>query len=245
MLFISNRGNLSGPNLQRENDPEYIEKALKLGYHVAVDVWLIPENNQPTLALGDLQPKYKVSLDFLQSPGIIARTTNIVCLQYLLSNCVHVVTNGSTPSLSSQGLIWTPAGSRIVTPERVLVMPEWFTSDLKTAIRAPCKGFCSDYISSVKRLHDQAVAESVQSQEVKELVKPQVVSLPSPVPEHVERVNEDTPKTGRAPEEAKGEPDGDASEVKGTNPVDPILFPVEISLPTIEEEEPTTPEGLP
>ena len=38
MYFISHRGNISGIDKNNENKPEYIEKALSLGFDVEVDV---------------------------------------------------------------------------------------------------------------------------------------------------------------------------------------------------------------
>ena len=38
MILISHRGNINGPNPEMENNPEYIQKALDLGYDVEVDV---------------------------------------------------------------------------------------------------------------------------------------------------------------------------------------------------------------
>ena len=39
MILISHRGNITGPNKEMENKPEYIEKTLKMGYDVEIDVW--------------------------------------------------------------------------------------------------------------------------------------------------------------------------------------------------------------
>ena len=39
MIFISHRGNLEGPNPERENNPDYISEALERVYSVEVDVW--------------------------------------------------------------------------------------------------------------------------------------------------------------------------------------------------------------
>ena len=59
--FISHRGNLQGPNPERENEPAYIEEAIKAGFDVEIDVWMV--NNE--LFLGHDEPKYKISPDFL------------------------------------------------------------------------------------------------------------------------------------------------------------------------------------
>ena len=36
MILISHRGNISGPNPERENHPEYIFEALQAGYDVDI-----------------------------------------------------------------------------------------------------------------------------------------------------------------------------------------------------------------
>jgi hypothetical protein len=41
MIYYSHRGNLTGPNSSRENNPQYIQEALKCGYSVEIDVWNI------------------------------------------------------------------------------------------------------------------------------------------------------------------------------------------------------------
>ena len=38
MILISHRGNISGVRSENENNPNYINAALKLGYEVEVDV---------------------------------------------------------------------------------------------------------------------------------------------------------------------------------------------------------------
>ena len=39
MKLISHRGNINGKQLDLENDPKYIENAIKQGYDVEVDIW--------------------------------------------------------------------------------------------------------------------------------------------------------------------------------------------------------------
>ena len=63
--IISHRGNLDGPNKDRENHPDYLEAALKAGYGIEFDVWY--ENGQ--WALGHDEPKYAVTFDYLLNLG--------------------------------------------------------------------------------------------------------------------------------------------------------------------------------
>jgi hypothetical protein len=66
--IISHRGNLDGPNKDRENHPDYLEAALKKGYGIEFDVWF--ENGQ--WALGHDEPKYAVTFSYLLRLGGVA-----------------------------------------------------------------------------------------------------------------------------------------------------------------------------
>ena len=61
MKLISNRGNITGIS-EEQNKPEYMEKALELGYDVKTDLWLV-EN---MLYTGDNEPMYKLDLEWLE-----------------------------------------------------------------------------------------------------------------------------------------------------------------------------------
>jgi hypothetical protein len=43
-FLISHRGNVNGPNADKENHPDYIIQALQLGYNVEIDVWYTNNN---------------------------------------------------------------------------------------------------------------------------------------------------------------------------------------------------------
>jgi len=55
MKFISHRGNLTGPNPERENHPSYILEATANGFEVEIDLWY--ENGK--LILGHDEPQYR------------------------------------------------------------------------------------------------------------------------------------------------------------------------------------------
>jgi len=61
MIYISHRGNLNGPNHIDENKPEYLLTAIKNGFHVETDLWLIDDS----LYLGHDNAEYKIEIDFL------------------------------------------------------------------------------------------------------------------------------------------------------------------------------------
>ena len=61
--LISHRGNVSGPNLERENTPSYLLEALALGVDVEVDVWVVDSK----IYLGHDSPDALVEESFIES----------------------------------------------------------------------------------------------------------------------------------------------------------------------------------
>jgi len=61
MKLISHRGNMIGPNIDRENSPSYIDTAISAGYDVEIDIRYI--NNK--FYLGHDTPDYEVTENWL------------------------------------------------------------------------------------------------------------------------------------------------------------------------------------
>ena len=61
MIYISHRGNISGKNRDLENTPDYIDRALDLGYDVEVDLWV----HDSQLFLGHDSGHSEIDLSFL------------------------------------------------------------------------------------------------------------------------------------------------------------------------------------
>ena len=62
MKIISHRGNLNGPDPQKENSPEYLAKALEKGFDVEIDIWL---KEKEDIYLGHDEPTYLIDLKFI------------------------------------------------------------------------------------------------------------------------------------------------------------------------------------
>lgn len=60
MIVISHRGNIKGSIVEKENHPEYIENAIKLGYEVEIDI-----RYKNGLYLGHDYAQYKISINWL------------------------------------------------------------------------------------------------------------------------------------------------------------------------------------
>ena len=86
MILISHRGNILGRKKQLENNPNYIDNALKLGYDVEVDVWSIDKQ----FYLGHDKPQYKIERSFLQNKKFWCHAKNIEAFYRMIDdNKIH------------------------------------------------------------------------------------------------------------------------------------------------------------
>lgn len=141
MIFIAHRGNLDGPNPDKENHPDYIQKALDAGFEVEIDVWYLDGK----YLLGHDKPDYEVPVSFISNEKFWQHAKNIQALYRMnclrpkkLFNCFFHDTDDAV--LTSGGMLWTYPGKEImmdsiaVMPERV---PDW---DISQAY-----GVCTDF----------------------------------------------------------------------------------------------------
>jgi hypothetical protein len=147
MFKISHRGNLTGPNIERENTISYVEEALNDNYSCEVDLWLA--NN--TLFFGHDEPQYLVPKGFLEHNKDLLwiHCKNLNALDYLTKNNLGLNFfwhQNDDFTLTSKGFIWTFPGKPTVQ-KSVLVNLGKPSSEL---ISLDISGLCSDYISFFK-----------------------------------------------------------------------------------------------
>lgn len=107
MQIISHRGNLHGPNKDRENSPDYISEAMRLGYDVEVDVWVIDGN----WFLGHDGPMYPISQTFLINNMLWCHAKNVEALDNLLKLGIHCFWHQTDSyTITSRGMIWAYPG---------------------------------------------------------------------------------------------------------------------------------------
>jgi len=139
MKHIAHRGNLNGPNSEKENHPDYILTALKLGYDVEIDVWYI--NNQ--WHLGHDKPQYEnIRYDFLLKSNLWLHAKNGDAFYTLLqdSDCNVFWHTDEDWVLTSKGFIWTYPNKTLYL-NSVCVLPELgYNGDIKK-----CFAVCGDY----------------------------------------------------------------------------------------------------
>jgi hypothetical protein len=140
MLLISHRGNVIGPNPEKENSPSYILEAAQ-HFDVEIDVWF--DNG---FYLGHERPTYPIGKEFLTNSKFWCHAKNIEALAAMLSdNRIHCFWHQSDDViLTSKQYIWTYPGKQIASQMAIAVVPELVKSwDISKAV-----GVCSDYVTN-------------------------------------------------------------------------------------------------
>jgi hypothetical protein len=146
MKLISHRGNISGPNPERENQPEYIFEALQAGYDIEIDVWFVDNK----FMLGHDEPQYEFPFELLDKnyPKLWIHCKNMEALSTLNmldqngDKINYFMHENDLGVLTSKGYIWSTA----LFDRGILVMPEIFNKEPNEKTL----GVCSDYIEKYK-----------------------------------------------------------------------------------------------
>jgi len=141
MILISHRGNISGIQTDSENNPNYINSALKLGYEVEVDVRF--ENGK--FFLGHDFSQYPIDSEFLLNSKIWCHAKTKDALEALDKIKAHYFWHQEDDyTITSNGFIWTYPGKKLFN-KSICVLPE--KCDYKNF---DCMGICSDFIEKYK-----------------------------------------------------------------------------------------------
>lgn len=142
MKIISHRGNLSGPNPARENEPRYIDEAIECGFDVEVDIWWVDGK----WWLGHDKPQYEIVPEWIveRYDPLWLHCKNLDALKRLVGeNGLGGYLNyfwheHDSFTLTSWGYIWTYPGKSI-SEYSILV-------DLEgKATHDGAMGVCTDY----------------------------------------------------------------------------------------------------
>ena len=136
MILISHRGNFDGYHPEFENNPIQIDRALKNGFDVEIDVWY--KDNE--WYLGHDEPQYKVNLEYLKNDKFWCHAKNINALYKMLqNNKIHCFWHQEDDvTITSKGYLWTYPNKQL-TPKSIAVLPEIVIED-------EIAGICSDFI---------------------------------------------------------------------------------------------------
>ena len=146
MKLISHRGNINGKNISQENKPKYLINALKLGYDVELDLYVI----NGILFLGHDEPLYKIDINWLLdiSDNIWVHCKNLESLDWCVKNnkkLNYFWHQQDDFTITSKGFIW--CYPKICYVENsIAVLPELGNVyDLNKY-----RGICSDFIINYK-----------------------------------------------------------------------------------------------
>lgn len=154
MKLIAHRGNLFGPDLDKENSPDYILEALSYGCDVELDLWV----NNDNLFLGHSAPQYPIDASFLElnKEKFWVHCKNIEALwtcMFKLHDINYFWHQEDDVSVTSKKVFWTYPG-RPLTPNSVMLILNEDALD-KEDIGGEIYGICTDYVDEIKnRLED-------------------------------------------------------------------------------------------
>jgi len=142
MKLISHRGNINGPEPDKENDPSHIEMAISGGYDVEIDVWLINDE----LFLGHDYPEHKIELQFLSKNGLWCHAKNIEALDFLMSHNMRCFWHqGDDVTLTYPDMFLWTYPNKTLTKRSICV----YLDGVPTGVR-DCYGVCSDHVAMLR-----------------------------------------------------------------------------------------------
>jgi hypothetical protein len=145
-ILIAHRGNINGPQPEKENTLKYLFEAIESGYDVEVDIWLV--GNTWLLGHGGPYiPVHDIDLHYL-TPHAWFHAKNYAALSELNQIDCNVFAHEQDPFVvTSRGWIWSHKGC--VNPHGIVVMPSLET---EKHLILNCAGVCHDYLLDVKKI---------------------------------------------------------------------------------------------
>lgn len=149
MKLIAHRGNLNGPNAILENDPSYIDEAIKLGYDAEIDLWMYGKD----LFLGHDIWEHEINGKWLidRMSHLWVHCKNVEALNYCLKLGVNCFFHDNDDAvLTSKGYIWAYPGHEIYSLKCVIVLPETQEKYIDFQVPDEFYAMCSDYVEQIE-----------------------------------------------------------------------------------------------
>lgn len=144
MIFIAHRGLFEGPDKEKENHPDQIEKALLSGFQAEVDV----RYKDGKWFLGHDEPQYEVPLSFIANPLIWSHCKNLEAMMYC-PNQNRFWHDRDAYTFTYSGFIWSYPGQPLLFKKQIAVMPEMF-APAGIMPYGTYGGICSDYVGQMR-----------------------------------------------------------------------------------------------
>jgi hypothetical protein len=142
IIYISHRGNLFGREIEYENSPTHILKALAMGFDVEIDVWY----QVGQWFLGHDKPQYHIPKEFLVNDRLWCHAKKKEALvEMIKGNKIHCFWHENDErTITSKGYVWTHKNSELIEGA-ICVLPNKLTEPA-----CPIGGICSDEIFTFK-----------------------------------------------------------------------------------------------
>ena len=139
MILIAHIGNTNGPNPEKENTIDYINQALRRGYHCEIDIC---DFNGTQFSLGHDSAQQSVSIKYLQESNLWCHAKNFKVLEAMCALSIHCFYHKSDEyTMTNRGWIWAYPG-QLGGKYTIAVHPEKLhPGDIKKFA-----GVCSDYV---------------------------------------------------------------------------------------------------
>lgn len=142
-IFIAHRGNIHGPEPERENTKDYMMEALNCGFGVECDVQIY----NGALYFGHDEPQETADYDFLRNRYVFCHAKTVETMIVLLNSGTHCFWHEKDQlTLTSQGFMWCYPGVHPVNQRAI-----WL--DLEGAVTPPATedifGVCGDNYANI------------------------------------------------------------------------------------------------
>lgn len=151
MTIYAHRGNIDGPQPDKENSPAYIEQCIGQSFYVEIDLRYI----NGSLFLGHDYPQYAVTTEWLikHSLWLLIHAKDAAAARFLHNTQFHYFCHKSDPfTLTSSGAIWTHDLSIPFTPECIVPV---LTIELMTLFKhklTMASGICTDFAIAAREM---------------------------------------------------------------------------------------------
>lgn len=146
MIKIAHRGNIDGPVPDAENNPAYVQNAIKSGYQAEVDFWIIDN----IIYFGHDAPQYEIDPYFIikNITDLWLHCKNLNALDFVLSmpKAYKAFWHQEDDfTITTNGYIWTYPG-KPTTNKSILVCKDVPDQNM---LSLDIAGICSPYIGRV------------------------------------------------------------------------------------------------
>ena len=153
MLLIAHRGNIHGPNPERENHPSYVDEAIRAGFDVEVDLQVFGRH----IYLGHDDYLHEVGANFIlfrrNNLWVHCKNHEAAELMYALRNSrIKWFVHDEQPDVlvENSNFKWHHSTNLNFEKNSICVLPEKNKLD-KSTLMDKVAGICSDYVSDYKK----------------------------------------------------------------------------------------------